>query len=126
MAVEYTLVERSNPSNPAAPKKWYAQAVSTGEVTLKSLCKQITQRCTVNSADTLAVLDALTQELVEQLGEGRIVRFGDFGSFQISISGEGADTKEQFHASLIKSEKVVFRPGATLKEMLKTLIFKKK
>ncbi|MDR2804606.1 MAG: hypothetical protein LBB85_03040 [Dysgonamonadaceae bacterium] len=54
-----------------------------------------------------------------------MVRFGDFGSFQISISNDGAETAENFNASFIKSSKVVFRRGVDLKEMRATLKFEK-
>ena len=125
MSVKYNLSERANPQDPTAPKKWYATAKSTGETTLKSLGKEITQRSTVNHADTLAVLEALTQVLTEHLSDGRIVRFGDFGSFQVSIGSQGAETAEKFNASFIKSKKVVFRPGMDIKEMLNNLKFEK-
>ncbi|MDL2262353.1 HU family DNA-binding protein [Bacteroidales bacterium OttesenSCG-928-I21] len=125
MAVKYNVTERGNPLNPQAPKKWYANAKSTGETTLKALGKEITQRSTVNHADTLAVLEALTQVLTANLAEGKIVRFGDFGSFQVSIGSEGAETREKFNVSFIKSKKVVFRPGVDLKEMLNNLKFEK-
>jgi predicted histone-like DNA-binding protein len=125
MAVKYVLIERGNPQKPEEPKKWYASAKSTGEVTLKSLGKEVTQRCTVNHADTLAVLEALTQVLISELVEGKIVRFGDFGSFQVAIGSAGAESEEKFTASLIKTKKVAFRPGADLKEMLNNLKFEK-
>ncbi|MDR0559923.1 MAG: HU family DNA-binding protein [Prevotellaceae bacterium] len=125
MAIHYVLSEKGNPLNPAAPKKWYANAKSAGEITLKAMGKQITQRSTVNHADTLAVLEALTQVLVEQLEEGKIVRLGDFGSFQVSIGSEGAETVDKFSHSLIKTKKIAFRPGSELKTMLNNLKFEK-
>jgi predicted histone-like DNA-binding protein len=125
MSVKYAIVEKGNPQKPEEPKKWYASARSTGDVTLKTLGKEITQRSTVNHADTLAVLEALTQVLTTQLGEGKIVRLGDFGSFQIGVGSAGAETKEQYTTSLIKSKKVIFRPGVDLKEMLNNLKFEK-
>lgn len=125
MAVKYVLSENQNPQDPTAPRKWYAKAKSTGEVSLKELSKEITQRSTVNSADTLAVLDVLTQVLTEHLNRGEIVRFGDFGSFQVSISGEGAATEDAFNSSLIKSAKVNFRPGEDIRQMLNNLKFEK-
>lgn len=39
MSVKYTLTEKGNPSNPDAPKKFYANAKSTGEVTFRNLSK---------------------------------------------------------------------------------------
>jgi predicted histone-like DNA-binding protein len=125
MSVKYVVVEKGNPAQPRDPKKWYANAKSAGEITLRALGKEITQRSTVNHADTLAVLEALTQVLTDQLNEGKIVRFGDFGSFQVGLRSEGAETKEKYTASLIKSKKVTFRPGIDLKEMLNNLKFEK-
>lgn len=125
MAVQYVLSEKGNPIKPEEPKKWYANAKSTGDIMLKSLGKEITQRSTVNYADTLAVLESLTQVLSERLAEGKIVRFGDFGSFQVSVGSEGAVTEDKFHTAMIKTRKVVFRPGADLKEMLNNLKFVK-
>jgi nucleoid DNA-binding protein len=70
-------------------------------------------------------LEGLTQVLTEQLSEGKIVRFGDFGSFQVGIGSSGGETKEKHNVSLIKSKKIVFRPGGDLKEMLNNLKFEK-
>ena len=96
-----------------------------GEITLKALGKEISQRSTVNTADTLAVLESLTQLMSERLAEGQIVRFGDFGSFQISVSSEGAETMDKFHSGMIKSKKITFRPGIDLREMLNNLRFER-
>jgi len=125
MAVKYTVSERGNPLNPAQPKKWYANAKSTGDTTLRALGKEIAARSTVAPADTQAVLVALTEVLTEHLANGKIVRLGDFGAFQVSVSSTGAETKEKFNASLIKSSKVVFRPGIDLKEMQNNLKYEK-
>jgi predicted histone-like DNA-binding protein len=82
-------------------------------------------RYTVSPADTQAVLVALTEVLTEHLAEGKIVRLGDFGAFQVSVSSEDAETEAKFNASLIKSNKVVFRPGTDLKKMQNNLKYEK-
>jgi predicted histone-like DNA-binding protein len=125
MAVKYSVTEKGNPLKPAEPKKWYATAKSTGVITLKALGKQITQRSTVNQADTVAVIEGLTQTLVEQLAEGKIVKLGDFGSFQVRIGSAGAEAAEKCNPSQIKSKKVAVRPGADLTELLNNLKFEK-
>ena len=126
MAVKYVLAEKGNPGNPAAPKKWYATAKASGELTFRKLSKEISEgSTTVSDTDVLAVLSDLTKILKRHLENGRIVRFGDFGSFQMSISSSGAETAEKFHHSMIKSSKVVFRPGIDLKDMQKTLRYEK-
>ncbi|MDR1408545.1 MAG: HU family DNA-binding protein [Tannerella sp.] len=126
MAVNYVLVERGNPGDPKAPKKFYAQAKSSGELTLRKLSKEIAEgSTTVSDTDVLAVLNDLTKVLKRHLDDGRIVRFGDFGTFQITVSSDGAETADKFHSSLIKNPKVTFRPGVDLKETLATLKYAK-
>ncbi|MDD3789316.1 MAG: DNA-binding domain-containing protein [Petrimonas sp.] len=126
MAVKYVLTEKGNPAKPDDPKKYYAQAKSAGEVTFKKLSREIAEgSTTVSDTDVLAVLNDLTKLLNRHLSEGRIVRFGDFGSFQIGISGEGAESPEKFNVSLIKKGKVNFRPGVDIRQMLNNLRFEK-
>lgn len=125
MSIRYTVKEKKNPLDAEGTSKWYAIAQSTGEVSFKSLGKEISRRCTVTSADTLAVLEGLTQVLSEHLSEGRIVRFGDFGSFRIGIGGEGAVKEEFYRSSMIQTKKVLFHPGNDLKELLRNLTFQK-
>jgi predicted histone-like DNA-binding protein len=125
MVVKYTVSERGNPLNPAQPKKWYANAKSAGDTTLCELSKEIAARSTVSPADTQAVLVTLIEVLVQYLAEGKIVRLGDFGAFQVSVSSEGAETEAKFNASLIKGSKVVFRPDIDIKEMQKNLKYEK-
>ena len=111
MSVKYSLSQKGNPS---------------GELTFRNLSKEIADgSTTVSDTDVLAVLNDLTKLLARHLADGKIVRFGDFGSFQVSISSEGAETEEKFNASLIKSAKILFRPGIDLKNTLLTLKYEK-
>lgn len=59
------------------------------------------------------------------MNRGEIVRFGDFGSFQVTLGSEGSASEETFNSSLIKTTKVQFRPGEDIKQMLKNLKFEK-
>ena len=126
MAVTYVLVERKNPLKPAEAPKVYAQAKSSGEFTFRKLGKEIADgSTTVSDTDVMAVLNDLIKIMRRHLENGEIVRFGDFGSFQISIGSQGAESEAKFHSSLIQSPKVAFRPGIDLKEMLNNLKYTK-
>lgn len=126
MAVTYVLTQKGNPGDASAPKKFYAQAKAREEFTFRKLSKEIAEgSTTVSDSDVLAVLNDLTKVLKRHLENGEIVRFGDFGSFQISLTSEGAETEGRFNASMIKGAKVTFRPGIDLKEMLATLKYEK-
>lgn len=98
----------------------------TGDVNLKSLAKEISGgSTTVSDTDVLAVLNDLIKVLNRHLSQGKIVKLGDFGNFQISISSEGAVTADKVSSSLIKSNKINFRPGADLRDMLRTVKYEK-
>ncbi len=126
MPVKYNLSEKGKPGDRDAAKKFYANAKSSGEVTFRSLSKEIASgSTTVSDTDVMAVLNDLTKALSRHLADGKIVRFGDFGSFQISLRSEGAETAEKFNASMIKGAKILFRPGLDLKDMLSTVKYEK-
>ena len=126
MPIPFTVIQKGNPSRPQEPKKFYASAKSSGEVTFKALSKEISSgSTTVSDTDVLAVLNDLSKVLSKHLSEGKIVRFGDFGSFQISISSEGMDAENKVTAAQIKSNKIIFRPGIDLKDMLSTAKYEK-
>ena len=126
MAVKYNVIERKNLLKPTEAPKFYASAKADGEVSFKALAKAIAGAgSTVSDTDVLAVLNDLTKALVKYLAEGKIVRFGDFGSFQVSVSSNGAETAEKFTASNITGNKIQFRPGVDLKAMLATVKYEK-
>lgn len=125
MPVKYVLVERANPANRTAPKKFYAQHKSAGEVTLRQLKNEISARSTVSAADTAAVLESLLEILPEKLSQGLIVRLGEFGSFSGTLSSSGAATAATFTGSLITRFAILFRPGKELNKAIAVVDFQK-
>lgn len=125
MPVKYSLAQRPNPSDPTAPKKFYATAKSDGEITLRQLANQIAAISTVSSIDTLAVLESLLQVIPDYLLNNRIVRLGDFGSFRLTLESEGAEAEENFNKSMIKRVRLNFRPGKQIANALKTAEYEK-
>ena len=108
MSLEYRLVQRGNPTDPDAPKKYYANPVTRTHVTLRVLSKEIADISTVSPADTMAVIESLLQLIPNHVALGDIVRLGDFGSFSIGLSSQGAATAEDFTSGLIKGLKMRF------------------
>ena len=126
MPVKYNIVERKNPLDTKAPSKFYASAKADGEINLKAIAREIAGgSTTVSDTDVLAVINDLIKATIRHLTAGEIVKLGDFGNFQITISSEGAETAEKVNTANIKNQKITFRPGADLKDMLKTVKFEK-
>ncbi|MBI3176282.1 MAG: HU family DNA-binding protein [Chloroflexi bacterium] len=125
MTVKYNVVERGNPSNLAAPKKFYPSIASSGRKTLRQMAGRISQISTVSSADTMAVLEALLTTIPEELAAGNIVELGDFGNFWLKSNSEGVDTAEAVRADQINTVLPRFIPGKEFKKVLDAIEFEK-
>ena len=72
-----------------------------------------------------AVLIALEDVVKEAIQNGEIVRWGELCTLQVSLSGKGALTEEDYNDSLIKKAKIIIRPGTILAGALETLKYSK-
>lgn len=114
MAVNYSLTQISTkPGQKDAPKKWYAKMQASGEVTMDEMAEDIAYATTLTDGDVLNALRALLKQLNKHLAAGKIVRLENFGTFQLQLHSEGADTEEEFTTANITGATVQFRPGKT-------------
>ncbi len=125
MAISYVVNQRVNPRDLQAPRKFYAMAKSTSEETTRKLATEISKRTGLSVSDVIAVLEAFIDLIPERLIEGSIVRLGDFGSFNITLSSDGADKAEDFTPAMIKGNNLNFRPGKIIEKVLSTADYKK-
>ena len=125
MPVLYSVVARKNPSNAEAPAKYYAQAKSSGSVSMRQIAKQIAEISTVSTVDTMAVLEAFLQVIPNHIANGNIIRLGEFGSFSLTLKSEGSDTAESVTAANVKGTTLHFRPGKEFQAVLNNITFKK-
>jgi len=118
-------VQRRNPSDPTAQKKYYATVISDGSTKLKELAEMVALQTTVSPTDCHAVLMALEGNVIRELQKGKIVRLGELGSYRLSVHSDGKDTPEDVNVDAVKKTRIIFRPGEGMSDMLKTLKFKK-
>ena len=124
-SVTYSVVPRKNPRDKDASPKYYAQAQSRGDVNIREMSDRIQASCTVHKSDVYAVLVALEDVVAEAIQNGEIVRLGDLCTLQISLSGKGALTEDDYNTSLIQRAKINFRPGSAIVGVLDNLTFAK-
>ena len=125
MAVPYSVVSRGNPSKPTEPKKFYASANSSGEISLRDLAKEIAEISTMSLPDVVGVLESVVMLAPRHISQGKIIRLGELGSLRISVSSEGKETPEEVSAKQIKSNKYIFTPGKELQNALKNVEYVK-
>ena len=123
--VTYSVVPRINPRDKELPPKNYAQAQARGDVNVREMAERIQATCTVHKTDVYAVLVALEDVVKEAIQNGEIVRLGELCTLQVSLSGKGTLTEEEYNDALIKKAKIIFRPGTILAGALETLKYSK-
>jgi predicted histone-like DNA-binding protein len=118
MSVKFNVVERGNPANQTAPKKFYPSIQSTGRVTTRQLAEQAAQESTMSSTDIMAAIETFLTIIPRELAKGNIVELGDFGNFWLKTESDGAETAEAVKATQIKGVQPRFNPGKTFKKEL--------
>src|SRR5258708_34964703 len=96
MSVKFSVTPKKDPRNQEAAPKYYAVVKSNGRSDTNTVAKNINRMSTVSSVDTAAVLEAFLTVVPEELANGNIVELGDFGTFRVSVSSEGAEKAEDF------------------------------
>ena len=127
MAQKFRLVERRNLGKDSAttPRKMYAQAVNNGYVSFDELCSDISELCSLTSADVKAAMDRMNYVLDKNLKSGRIVQFGEIGNFRLSLGSSGSVSEESFNSNQIRKPKIVFTPGSKLRSTRNQTMFEK-
>ena len=124
-SVTYSVSPRINPRDKDASPKYYGQVQASGDVSIREMAERIQATCTVHKSDVYAVLVALEDVIAEAIQNGEIVRLGELCTLQVSLSGKGAMTEEEYTTSLIERTKINFRPGKILANALSSLNYTK-
>ena len=125
MALQYTVIKQRNPAN-REEIIYTARAVSSGEVTLDELSRELEMMSTLSIADIYAVIYGLLDRLEFHLSNGKIVRLDDLISLSVSLKSNKRYTEAEVNETSIVKARLVARPGKRIRRMLDTLKFLKK
>ena len=115
--MNYSVRKISSPQD-RSEQLYYCTAVSSGLVGIRDIAKRISQSCTLNTVDIVAVLEGFLQFLPDYLINGNSVKLSDFGILRLSIKSIGHLKATECSASDIKKVRVRFLPGTLLKSAL--------
>ena len=115
-AMKYNVAKRRNPMD--ASVKYFGIPALSGTLTLDDVARNIERSSTMSTADVKAALDALEREVLDALRHGMSVRLGDLGSFRPTFRTKGAETPEEFDASMIEQVHGGFTSSKRMKEEL--------
>ena len=123
MPIVLNKVERGNPMNKDAAKKWYVTLKTVTQVKETEVAKQIADETTLNRKEAEMGLAQLEKVLILNLLASNSVQLGDWGSFHLTCNSEGMDTKKELTAAAVKGLNIRFTPGKALKEAIQKASF---
>ena len=126
MSVLYKKYQNQN-SKSRAYQKWYGKSVAMKTMTYRELVKHMADHNTVYGEDVcLGVANKLQKCILEQLMESKKVQFGELGTFYLSMSTEGAESKDKFAVGQnVKGLFLRFAPSRTDVNNLSSKMLKK-
>lgn len=123
MAILVKPVQRVNPSKPDEAKKWYVVQVTTAQVDETQVAMDLSEETTLNASEAMMAIRQLRKILLRRLLGGESVKLGNWGSFSITLSSTGVDTKDKVNANNIKSINLNFQPDESFKADLQKATF---
>lgn len=118
MSILYSKIQRVNPRDPQADRKWYLVPNRVEQKTEKEIAEALSKNTTLSRGEASLVLDELQLVILNALLDGYSVQMGDWGSFQLTVNCTGVDTEVDCTADKITSVNIRFRPGNQMKEAL--------
>lgn len=123
MAILIKAIQRANPRDKDAPKKWYAVQNSTGLVPETKVAELIADETTLNPSEVLMSIRQLRKIIQRLMADGHSVKLGDWGTFYPSLNSSGKVKKEDLKATDINCVNINFQPGEELKAAMQKVDF---
>lgn len=123
MSIFLKPVQRRNPADENAPMKWYPVQHTTKLVDESEVAELIADETTLNPMEAQMAIRQLRKVVQRLLLDGKSVKLGNWGTFNVTLNTEGADTKEALTSRNVKNVNINFQPGSELKTAMQKADF---
>ena len=123
MSILLKPVQRVNPKDLKGKRKWYPLQYTTDIVGEIELGEMLSYETTLNPMEAAMVIRQLGKILPTVLLDGKSVRLGGIGTFNIRLRTEGAESREKLTARNIKEVRMSFLPDQKTREALQRAEF---
>ena len=96
MAVHIKLI-RNNIKSSSSYGKYFAKAVSQGDVEIKDICEEISRNSSFSEGTVVGVVTELQDLLKEKLRDGYTVVLPGIGRFSLRVESIGVDDPKAFN-----------------------------
>jgi predicted histone-like DNA-binding protein len=114
MAVLFNKIQRSDPRNPAGPRKWYLVLKSMSTKRTREVAQRMADETTMNPKEAEMALYELVKVVIQILIEGSTVQIDDLGTFYLTGNSSASDTEEEVTAHNCNAIHIRFRPDDAL------------
>lgn len=115
---KYVVRHKVDKSGESEKVRYYGVPITSGQVGVKELAKDICSRCSLNAADVHAAVIALGEVMQNYLMKGNSVYLEDIGLFTVSASSEGFETPDECTPSKIRAQRVCFKADKEMRSIL--------
>ena len=124
MALYYNFAEKEgfHPLH-SGKRKYYAVLRSVGCVNERGLAKYVASDTELSVREAETVIELLQKIVVRELLDGKKVKFGELGTFSLTVNSIGCDSVDEVDSDKIKRIKLNFRPGKNMKKAFSSATF---
>jgi predicted histone-like DNA-binding protein len=76
--------------------RYYPRVVHTGEISTEQLVKNIADNQSIKKSDLKAAIVAISEELIKELQDGKVVELDYIGKFKLEVVASGVDDPKDF------------------------------
>ena len=116
MSIKYNFVQKANPNDRDANKKWYAVPSSESAMSGKAMTRAATANTSTSAIEMEAAMEYLANYIPQQLLQGHTVKVPGLGTFRIAFKSKGVTNLADFNvAAMIREPRILFTPDKALR-----------
>ncbi len=114
----YVVRQKVDKSGEEEKVRYHGVPVSSGQVGMDELARNICERCSLTEADVYAAVIALADVMQTYLMKGNTVHLKDIGLFSISAGSEGYEKPDECTPSKVVAQRVCFKADKEMRSIL--------
>lgn len=118
MPIFYNKIDKLNPQNRQAPKKWYLLPKSISQITEEQFYQKIANDLSMRSGQVKAVFQAAEDIIGTALCDGHTVKLGNIATISVSFRCWGSVSEEEATIGKIREKCINFQPCADIAERI--------
>lgn len=119
MAINYTILERTNNLSESKSKHYFLKLVQKDTVDLDRLCEEIGNGSSLSAVEVYGVLIALQDKIMQHLEKGNTIDLQLLGKFSVAAKVKAQENKDDVSVKDIQKFHINYMPSSKIKQWLK-------